>query len=113
MPEHAAITESKPGRFPNILQARCPQTLPPIIERAAQSQCMTASEYTPAVRQQVAHILLQRAPTMNRTALENMVGQTVARLQRTQSIVRQLGRAAAGGLTDAGSGRADNPRTLR
>jgi hypothetical protein len=68
---------------------------------------------TPQVRQQVARILLQRAPTMNRTTLENMVGQTVARLQRTQSIVRQLGRGAAGTLTDAGSGRADNSRTLR
>jgi hypothetical protein len=40
-----ATKESKPGRFPSLLQARCPKTLPAIIERAAQSQCMTPSEY--------------------------------------------------------------------
>ena len=40
-----AAKESKPGRFPNLLQARCPKTLPPIIERVAQSLCMTASEF--------------------------------------------------------------------
>jgi hypothetical protein len=56
MPAHAAIAESKPGRFPNILQARCPQMLPPIVERAAQSQCMTASEY---IRRSVVERLLQ------------------------------------------------------
>lgn len=50
-----AANESKPGRFPNLLQARCPQTLPPIIERAAQSQCMTASEY---IRRSVVERLL-------------------------------------------------------
>jgi hypothetical protein len=37
--------ESKPGRFPDLLQARCPTALPPLIERAAQRQCMTPSEY--------------------------------------------------------------------
>jgi hypothetical protein len=37
--------ESKPGRFPDLLQVRCPSTLPPLIERAAQSRCMTPSEY--------------------------------------------------------------------
>jgi hypothetical protein len=51
---------------------------------------------TPEVRQQVARILLQRAPTMNRTALESMVGQTVARLQRVQQITRSLSRGATG-----------------
>jgi hypothetical protein len=40
-----AENEPKPGRFPKLLQARCPKTLPPLIERAAQSQCMTPSEY--------------------------------------------------------------------
>ena len=40
-----AAKESKPGRFPNVLQARCSKTLPPLIEHAAQSQCMTPSEY--------------------------------------------------------------------
>jgi hypothetical protein len=37
--------ESKPGRFPDLLQARCPTALPPLIEKAAQRQCMTPSEY--------------------------------------------------------------------
>jgi hypothetical protein len=32
-------------RFPDTLQARCPETLPPLIERAAQRQCMTPAEY--------------------------------------------------------------------
>ncbi len=40
-----AAKESKPGRFPNLLQARCPKTLPPLIELAAESLCMTPSEY--------------------------------------------------------------------
>jgi hypothetical protein len=56
MPAHAASAESKSGHFPNILQARCPRTLPPIIERAAQSQCMTAREY---IRRSVVERLLQ------------------------------------------------------
>lgn len=53
---------------------------------------------TPEVRQQVARILLQRAPTMNRTALENMVGQTVARLQRVTDVTRALSRGVSGGV---------------
>jgi hypothetical protein len=53
---------------------------------------------TPQVRQQVAKILLQRAPNMNPGALENMVGQTVARLQKTQAIVRQISRGTAGAV---------------
>jgi hypothetical protein len=40
-----SVNAASAGYFPNPLQARCPKTLPPIIERAAQSQCMTASEY--------------------------------------------------------------------
>jgi hypothetical protein len=38
-------SESKSSRFPNLLQARCPDALPPLIERVAKSQCMTPSEY--------------------------------------------------------------------
>lgn len=53
---------------------------------------------TPEVRQQVARILLQRAPGMNRASLENMVNQTVARLQRVQAITQSLSRGATGGL---------------
>ncbi len=51
----SAAKEAKPGRFPNLLQARCPKTLPPLIERAAQSQCMTPSEY---IRRSVVERLL-------------------------------------------------------
>jgi hypothetical protein len=36
---------AKSGRFPDLLQARCPTTLPPLIEKVAQRQCMTPSEY--------------------------------------------------------------------
>jgi hypothetical protein len=32
-------------RFPDLLQARCPEALPPLIERAAQRQCMSPAEY--------------------------------------------------------------------
>lgn len=53
---------------------------------------------TPQVRQEVARILLQRAPTMNRDALENMISQTVARLQHVQNVTRALSRGVTGGL---------------
>jgi hypothetical protein len=58
MPPIAALAakESKPGRFPGILQARCPKTLPNIIERVAQSLCMTPSEY---IRRSVFERLLR------------------------------------------------------
>ena len=36
---------TKSGRFPELLQARCPTALPPLIESVAQRQCMTPSEY--------------------------------------------------------------------
>jgi hypothetical protein len=52
----AASGETKPARFPNLLQARCPETFLPLIERAAQSQCMSASEY---IRRSVVERLLQ------------------------------------------------------
>jgi len=32
-------------RFPELLHVRCSEALPPLIERAAQRQCMTPSEY--------------------------------------------------------------------
>jgi hypothetical protein len=32
-------------RFPDLLQARCPETLPPLIKRAASRQCMSPAEY--------------------------------------------------------------------
>ena len=33
------------GRFPGLLQVRCPADLPDLIEAAAQRQLMTPSEY--------------------------------------------------------------------
>ena len=59
---------------------------------------------TPAVRQEVANILLQRGPNMNPAALENMVNQIIARMQRVQSIVSNIGRGASGGLAVTGPG---------
>jgi hypothetical protein len=53
---------------------------------------------TPQVRQQVAQILLQRAPQMNARALEQMTTQTIARLQAAQTTARRLGRGATGAL---------------
>jgi hypothetical protein len=66
----------------------------------AGSSVMTGN--TPAVRQEVANILLQRAPQMNPRALEQMVNQTIERLARVQAITQNLGRGAAGGLAVAG-----------
>lgn len=51
---------------------------------------------TPAVRQEVARILLQRAPGMNQATLQNMVTQTMARLQRAQGVARMLSRGVSG-----------------
>lgn len=53
---------------------------------------------TPQVRAEVARILLQRAPQMAPGALQQMVDQTVARLQRVQAITQGLGRGVSGGL---------------
>ncbi|MCK1277677.1 hypothetical protein IVB46_20920 [Bradyrhizobium sp. 61] len=53
---------------------------------------------TPEVRRHVAEILLQRAPNMNPHALQNMVDQTIQRIQRVQQIARSIGRGGAGAL---------------
>lgn len=53
---------------------------------------------TPQVRQQVAQILLQRAPNMRPAALEQMVTQVMARMQRVQATARSLMRGATGAL---------------
>jgi hypothetical protein len=52
---------------------------------------------TPAVRSEVAKILLQRGGNMNPVALEKMTDQVIARMQKVQSIVGGLGRAARAG----------------
>jgi hypothetical protein len=53
---------------------------------------------TAAVRKEVANILLRRAPNINAQALENLVDQTIQRIQRVQQIARQIGRGGAGAL---------------
>lgn len=59
---------------------------------------------TAAVRKEVANILLRRAPNINAQALENLVDQTVQRIQRVHQIARQLGRGGAGALAVETSG---------
>lgn len=56
---------------------------------------------TPAVRAEVAKILLQRAPQINPQALEMMVSQTVARIQKMQTIARGLSGAGVAGSSAA------------
>lgn len=56
---------------------------------------------TPAVRQAVADILLQRGANMSPAALQRMVDETVQRIQRVQQMARAVGRGAAGGLAVA------------
>lgn len=51
---------------------------------------------TPAVRQEVANILLQRG--VDPSSLNRMIGETIRRIQFVQNIARNLGRGAAGGL---------------
>jgi hypothetical protein len=57
---------------------------------------------TPAVRQEIANILLQRGVDPN--ALNRMVGDTVQRIQFIQNMARSVGRGASGGLAIAGPG---------
>lgn len=59
---------------------------------------------TPAVRQAVADILLTRGPNMNPAQFQQMLDQTVQRIQQTQRMARAMGRGAAGGLAVAGPG---------
>lgn len=56
---------------------------------------------TAQVRQAVADILLQRGANMSPAALQQMVDQTVQRIQQVQRIARSMGRGAAGGLAVA------------
>ena len=57
---------------------------------------------TPQVRQEIARILLQRG-NVAPAALEEMVGQTVARIQFVQQLARNIGRAGSGALAVAPS----------
>ena len=66
----------------------------------AGSNVMTGN--TPAVRQEIANILLQQG--VNPNALNQMVGATVQRLQALQNMARSMGRGASGGLAVAGPG---------
>lgn len=59
---------------------------------------------TPAVRQEVANILLQTGQQVAPARLRQMVNDTVARIQFVNNIARNLGRGAAGGLAVAAPG---------
>lgn len=56
---------------------------------------------TPAVRQEVANILLQNGANISPARLRDMVQSTVARIQFVQNIARNVGRGASGGLAVA------------
>jgi hypothetical protein len=56
---------------------------------------------TPAVRREVANILLQNGGNISPAQLNRMVMNTVARIQFVQNIARNVGRGAAGGLAVA------------
>ena len=60
-----------------------------------------ATGNTPAVRQEVANILLQNGGNLSPARLREMVQNTVARIQFVQNIARNVGRGAAGGLAVA------------
>lgn len=56
---------------------------------------------TPAVRREVANILLQSGQNISPAHLNQMVLNTVARIQFVQNIARNVGRGASGGLAVA------------
>jgi hypothetical protein len=56
---------------------------------------------TPAVRREVANILLQNGQNISPARLNQMVTDTVARIEFVQNIARNMGRGAAGGLAVA------------
>lgn len=57
---------------------------------------------TPAVRQEVANILLQNGRNVSPARLQKMVDDTIQRIQFVQNIARNVGRGAAGGLAVSG-----------
>lgn len=59
---------------------------------------------TPAVRQEVANILLQNGNKVSPAKLQKMVDDTIQRIQFVQNLARNVGRGAAGGLAVAGPG---------
>jgi hypothetical protein len=69
---------------------------------AAGSNLMTGN--TPAVRQQVANVLLRNGSNLAPGQLRDMVQNTVARIQFYQNIARNLGRGGAAGLAVEGPG---------
>lgn len=56
---------------------------------------------TPAVRAEVARILLQRGANVSGAELDRMVGQTIRQIQFAQELARTAGRGAAGALAVA------------
>lgn len=69
---------------------------------ASGSNALTGN--TPAVRQAVADILMTRGGNVNAAQFQQMIDQTVQRIQMMQRMARSMGRGAAGGLAVTGPG---------
>lgn len=65
---------------------------------------------TPAVRQEVARLLMTRGQNASAAQFEKMIDDTVKQIQMVQRMARSMGRGAAGGLAVAGPGQ-DKPYT--
>lgn len=63
---------------------------------AAGSNALTGN--TPAVRQAMSDILLSRGQNVSARQLQQMLDQTMLRLQQVQNMARSIGRGASGGL---------------
>lgn len=68
---------------------------------------------TPAVRAEVARILLQRGANVTPAQLDQLVGQTIRQIEFVQALARNGGRAAAGALAVAPSATKKPKSTFR
>ena len=59
---------------------------------------------TPAVRQEVARLLLTRGQNASAAQFQKMIDDTVKQIQMVQQLARSMGRGAAGGLAVTGPG---------
>jgi hypothetical protein len=59
---------------------------------------------TPAVRQEVARLLMTRGQNANTVQFQKMIDDTVKQIQMVQRLARSMGRGAAGGLAVTGPG---------
>lgn len=65
---------------------------------------------TPAVRQEVARLLMTRGQNASSAQFQKMIDDTVKQIQMVQRMARSMGRGGAGGLAVAGPGQ-DKPYT--